>query len=162
MIQAKRQEVDVLVGVHLRRTDFAEYQGGAYYFDDKAYANWMRQLTVCAELAEQRVGFLLSSDATVHLEHFDGFNVFRIPDALSIEDLHALSACDYIMGPPSTFSMWASFYGNVPLRLFKFESEACELSQFSPIVALNEFANGQKLTHVNNDHWYMRVYNSGQ
>jgi hypothetical protein len=36
-----------------------------------------------------------------------------------VEDLYLLSKCDYIMGPPSTFSGWASFYGNVPLYMLK-------------------------------------------
>jgi hypothetical protein len=27
----------------------------------------------------------------------------------------ALAKCDYIFGPLSTFSMWASFYGNHPM-----------------------------------------------
>ena len=31
------------------------------------------------------------------------------------EDLYCLSCCDYIVGPPSTFSLWASFLKNVPL-----------------------------------------------
>jgi hypothetical protein len=32
------------------------------------------------------------------------------------EDLHALSLCDYILASTySSYSRWASFYGNVPL-----------------------------------------------
>lgn len=33
----------------------------------------------------------------------------------TVEDLYALAECDYLIGPPSTFTVWASFYGNVPL-----------------------------------------------
>ncbi|MFN5837557.1 MAG: hypothetical protein ACK47J_12755, partial [Pseudanabaena sp.] len=32
-----------------------------------------------------------------------------------IEDLYSMAKCDYLIGPPSTYSMWASFYGMVPL-----------------------------------------------
>jgi hypothetical protein len=28
-----------------------------------------------------------------------------------IVDLYSLAACDVIIGPPSTFSQWAAFYG---------------------------------------------------
>ena len=31
-----------------------------------------------------------------------------------IGDLYSLAACDYIIGPPSTYTQWASFYGQVP------------------------------------------------
>ena len=29
-------------------------------------------------------------------------------------DLHTLILCDYIIGPPSSFGTWISWYGNVP------------------------------------------------
>jgi hypothetical protein len=29
--------------------------------------------------------------------------------------MYVLAACDLILGPPSTFSIWASYYGQVPL-----------------------------------------------
>ena len=32
-----------------------------------------------------------------------------------VGDLYALARCDYIMGPPSTYTQWASFYGNHPM-----------------------------------------------
>jgi hypothetical protein len=32
-----------------------------------------------------------------------------------VGDLYALARCDYIMGPPSTYTQWASFYGNRPM-----------------------------------------------
>ena len=32
-----------------------------------------------------------------------------------VEDLYALARCDYLVGPPSTYTAWASFYGQVPL-----------------------------------------------
>jgi len=32
-----------------------------------------------------------------------------------VEDMYALAECDYIIGPVSSFTQWASFYGNKPL-----------------------------------------------
>lgn len=34
-----------------------------------------------------------------------------------IEDLYAFAKTDLLMGPPSTFTLWASFYGDVPLSM---------------------------------------------
>ena len=65
-----------------------------------------------------------------------------------IEDVYALSQCDYILGPPSTFSMWASFIGDVPLRIVKYANENITLDQFSPILYQNVFKNGERFHHV--------------
>jgi hypothetical protein len=78
----------------------------------------------------QNVGFLICSDERIELKNFDGLNVFQIKDAILIDDLYALSECDYIIGPPSTFSEWASFYGSVPLRVIENGVETVLLNQF--------------------------------
>ena len=64
-----------------------------------------------------------------------------------IEDLYALSICDYILGPPSTFSMWASFYGGVPLRFIKHSNDKIFLREFSRIISQDVFENGTKFEH---------------
>jgi hypothetical protein len=33
--------------------------------------------------------------------------------------MYALAQCDLILGPPSTFSQWASFYGQRPLCIVR-------------------------------------------
>jgi hypothetical protein len=34
---------------------------------------------------------------------------------VAVEDLYAFAGCDLLVGPPSTFTAWAAFYGEVPL-----------------------------------------------
>ena len=36
----------------------------------------------------------------------------------TMEDLYTLAQCDIIVGPPSTFSEWASFYGSKDRLVF--------------------------------------------
>jgi hypothetical protein len=65
-------------------------------------------------LPESNVRFLLVSNQTVNAKNYDGLDIgFGPGDPAG--DLFALASCDYIIGPPSTFTMWASFFGNVPL-----------------------------------------------
>lgn len=47
-----------------------------------------------------------------------------------IEDMYSLAECDYIIGPPSTYTMWASFYGEVPLYMVDNPSLKPVLSDF--------------------------------
>jgi len=47
-----------------------------------------------------------------------------------ITDMYSLAKADYIIGPPSTFTMWASFYGSVPLLVIDNRKENILLSDF--------------------------------
>jgi len=45
-------------------------------------------------------------------------------------DLYALAKCDYILGPLSSYSQWASFYGNKPLYQLTGSQERLERAKF--------------------------------
>lgn len=47
-----------------------------------------------------------------------------------IEDMYAPAGCDYIVGPPGSFSNWASFYGQAPIHLLYDLNEAISLQSF--------------------------------
>ena len=105
--------VDVLVGVHIRRGDYAGWHGGAFLYSNATYVRAMRE-TQALFPAEARVRFLLFSNEPIVDEDFAEFDTGRSTDH-PVEDLYAMAGCDYIVGPLSTYSMWASFYGRVPL-----------------------------------------------
>ena len=48
-------------------------------------------------------------------------------------DLYSLTQCDLIVGPPSTFSGWASFYGSVPLNCITHKNQIIQTSDFKII-----------------------------
>lgn len=108
-----RRGADVLVGVHIRRGDYRRHMGGRYFFADTVYADMMRQT---ADLigGNRRVRFLVCSNETVAPEPFAGLDVAHGPGS-ALDDLYALAQCDRLIGPPSTFTKWASFHGQVPL-----------------------------------------------
>ena len=45
-----------------------------------------------------------------------------VSDATHLVDMYALAGCDLIVGPDSTFSHWASFYGNVPIHILNYKA----------------------------------------
>ena len=47
-----------------------------------------------------------------------------------VSDVCALARCDYIIGPKSTFSQWASFYGGKPLLQVCSNDDAVALENF--------------------------------
>jgi hypothetical protein len=48
-----------------------------------------------------------------------------------VQDMYALARCDYLLGPPSTFTIWSSFYGRVPLCHVESPDQELALASFS-------------------------------
>ena len=129
VLATNRAHADVLVGVHIRRGDYAGWHGGAYLFDNATYARAMREMRELFA-PEVRVRFLLFSNEPISATDFAEFDTGRSTDH-PVEDLYAMAGCDYLIGPLSTYSMWASFMGRVPL---------CHLHRpDQPIRALSDF-----------------------
>ena len=101
---------DVLIGVHVRQGDYRTHKP-AFFHATERYVRLMRVLE--AAFAGSRVAFLVCSDAPQPRDAFRSLRV-RFGTGHPAEDLFALAGCDYIAGPPSTFSQWASFHGRVP------------------------------------------------
>lgn len=124
-----RRYCDKVVGVHLRRGDYKNYRDGVFYFSDEVYFKWMEEI---AQESASEVCFLLCSNEPVNYRYFRerGIIVVEAPNH-PLEDLVALSLCDYIIGPPSTYSWWAAFMGDVPLHHLKSNSETVALEFFA-------------------------------
>lgn len=107
-----RQQADVVVGVHIRQGDYRTWKQGKYCYPVSQYAAWM------GEMAEQfpgrKVCFLVCSDEPRGASEFPGLSV-AFGGASPVVDQQTLARCDCVFGPPSTFSQWASFYGEKPL-----------------------------------------------
>ena len=49
----------------------------------------------------------------------------------AVEDLYMLSECDYVIGPPSTYSLVAAMYRDIPLcRMDQVKDGQLSLSDF--------------------------------
>jgi len=126
-IRRLREQADVVVGVHIRRGDYATFRAGVYFYPVARYAAWMHELA--GQFPGRRVVFFVCSDEPRTTAEFPGLTV--IPGAGSaVADLDALAGCDYILAPVGTFSMWASFYGNKPLFSIRDREAKIELSEF--------------------------------
>ncbi len=108
---------DVAIGVHVRRGDYATWNGGRYYFSDEAYAQAIARVAalfpgrrVCAIVC----GNAPQPDPAKMAKLLPGIAV-SFPRGGEADDLCLLSLCHRIMGPPSTFSLVASMYRDTPL-----------------------------------------------
>lgn len=114
LIERARADADVLVGVHIRHGIINFANARHYWNPPEKYVDWMGKIE--ALFPGRRVGFLICSDVQQDPAVFASFRTTFGTGHL-VEDLYSFAGCDYLFGPPSTYTMWASFYGEVPLRL---------------------------------------------
>jgi hypothetical protein len=107
-----REKADLLVGVHIRQADYRTWKNGIHFYETERYVQWMRDIAESNPL--KRVIFLICASNRLDETLFSGLPYVNGP-GVAAGDLHALSLCDQIIGPPSTFSGWASYYGGAPL-----------------------------------------------
>jgi hypothetical protein len=126
-IESLRREADIIIGVHIRQGDYRGWNGGKYFFPVARYAAWMHELA--AQFPGRKVAFFVCSDEPRSLGEFPGLIVGLGTDS-PVSDVYALAHCDYILGTKSTFSQWASFYGEKPLLQVCGTDEAARLENF--------------------------------
>lgn len=121
-----RDNESILVGVHIRRGDYKTFNSGDWYYTDEEYLNWMKSLS-----KEVRVKFVLFSNEPLDLAKFTDSNCEVVKmEGNAVEDLCCMSKCDYIMGPPSTYSWWAAMYGNCKRLILENRNMECSWDDF--------------------------------
>ena len=117
LTERARLNCDVLIGVHVRGGDkYRQWRQGAYYYDQATYMDLIERASRL--FSSDRVGFLVCGNERLDLESFTEWPYTR-GTGVPVEDLYSLAECDYLIGPPSTFSSWASYYGDVPRYVVK-------------------------------------------
>lgn len=127
------------IGLHIRRGDYSRWQNGRYLFSDEQYltvavslAKYFRTLLDNhSEQKKQIMMVICGNDPALNRQKFEEtlsrYNINTVfPDGNPAEDLCALSLCDALAGPPSTFSLVASMYHNLPL--YRIENPAAEIT----------------------------------
>ena len=124
------KENALIVGVHIRRGDYKEYRGGKYFFPISMYEKLAKSLTINS--SERRFVFLVCSDEHIDDNAFAGMNWSRGPGT-TLGDLHALSLCDLVMGPVSTFNRLSAFLGGIPRFEIQKSVDSLRFSDFKPV-----------------------------
>ncbi len=97
-------------GIHVRRGDYEQFEGGRYFYPIDRYVELMRSIA-----ERMPTAFIVCSDEKIDRNIFGDMDVTFGPGS-PVGDLYTLGHCDRILGPPSTFSHWASYYGDKPLH----------------------------------------------
>jgi len=122
------KQYDVVLGVHIRRKDYKQWNNGKYYYSFETY----EQLTgnFIQLFPNKSIFVVIFSDEKI------------IPGQLQIPTEHYIShfpyyidhklmgKCHYLIGPPSTFTLWPSFLYHVPYIHIYNPYQAFTLSDF--------------------------------
>ncbi len=140
LISIIKNSSDILIGVHIRQGDYEKHQNGRYFYSSEDYVKVMQ--FVQNLFINKKVGFLICSNFEQEKNLFNQFNYFFGNNHI-IEDMYSLAQCDYIMGPPSSYTMWASFYGNKPLYMIRDVSRVPKIEDFVQFYELKGIFHGR-------------------
>lgn len=127
LVATARKDCDMLVGIHIRHGDYRRWQGGKYFFTASEYADVMKRFA--ATMPGKRVRFLICSNEQQDEQNFEGLH-YVMGNNQMIEDMYAFAQCDALIGPPSTYTGWASFYGSVPLYALQSSMDTLAMADF--------------------------------
>ena len=135
-------EDSIWLGVHIRRGDYARWNGGRYYYSDAQYIGVVnRFIELMAKRGKMVNVAVFTNDPSLDKRYFSSAIDQRagellFPFGTPVADLEALSMCDYIVGPPSTVSLVASMYHDRPLYFIEDPYREFSLNDFSDFETL--------------------------
>ncbi|MES2568232.1 MAG: alpha-1,2-fucosyltransferase [Bacteroidota bacterium] len=113
------------IAIHIRRGDYKEWENGKYYYEDETYLKAIEKMSQLIN-APFRVLLFTNDDHLNNNLYLNSHSntYFSKQDVKS--DHYLMSRCDYIIGPPSSFSGWASYIGNT--KLFHLKDKSCDFT----------------------------------
>lgn len=130
-IETARQKGDVIIGIHIRRKDYKTFFDGKWYYENDVYKAKMKAMEDL--FVGKKCVFVICSDEIINKLDFSDF-ITLIKKRTPIVDLYLLAECDYIIGPPSTYSAWASFYKNVPISYIDTADQVINMDSFKSFI----------------------------
>ena len=132
---SERRDRVLRVGVHIRRGDYKTFNGGKFFYTDEQYVKVIKNFLNLIQTNLNKEGrvdssvaiYICGNDPTLDKDYYrqqlSTLNgplsietpSLSFPDGNPGEDLCLLSQCDYLIGPPSTFTLVASMYHDTPL-----------------------------------------------
>ena len=127
LIDKQKRPNSKIVGLHIRRGDYKSFKDGVHYFTFDFYSRIAESLI--KNHADENFVFLICSNEAIDKTVFNNLHWISGP-GYPLGDLYALSLCDYIMGPFSSFNRWSAYYGQVPRYEITARSDNLRLNDF--------------------------------
>lgn len=132
-----KEHHDIVIGLHIRYGDYRTHENGKYFYELEQYRKKVEEVLSGFD-QNQSVALFVASNENIDLRIFHGLNPFSVGVKSATYDLFMLSLCDYILGPPSTYSAWASFYGQKPIYFIENIEDKVSKQDFKDILQIWE------------------------
>jgi hypothetical protein len=134
LMRTLRSRYRTVVGVLVRRTDYAHWLDGRFHFELAQYRAWLEQLTGAFG---PDAGLLLASDDPGTAMLLEGLPAHLTTGAAGqeghyMESVAALSICDVVASPPSTFAAMSAFLGGVPILPLRHAGQQIRAEELMP------------------------------
>lgn len=137
----------IRIGVHIRRGDYKTFFNGRYFFDDDTYIDYVRKtLSILGDRDVQM--FVCSNDPHLNEEYYKK----TLPDleitfshGNAAEDLCLLSECDYLIGPPSSYTLVAAMYG---------KAKICWMDKRNHTIAADDYKDFNTAMRTFDNYWF--------
>jgi hypothetical protein len=140
LINEAKKRYDILLGVHIRQKDYKSFYDGKFYLAPDQYLQSVEHFK-SMQLPSQKIGVVICSDDRDALQKLqDKHPDYLYPKGNIVQDMYALSNCDYIIGPKATtMSTWASFIGESMLLQIAHSVDSFDLTDFQKVQRLEPF-----------------------
>lgn len=128
VVSDKLKEYETVLGVHIRRNDYKLWQSGKYAFDDSVYNRFIQNFIRLQN--GKRILVLFFSDEKLNMSSLCCPVDYLILKNKYYIDYQLMGKCNYLIGPPSTFTIWASFCYGVPYLHIENPQQALCLEDF--------------------------------
>jgi hypothetical protein len=105
-IDHKINNAEITIGIHIRRGDYKEWGDGMYFYEDAVYQSAIEKMR--SFFSDQNILIILFSNDIIEFELSDNMIISNNEWYI---DHYIMGRCDYLLGPPSTFTLWASYIG---------------------------------------------------
>jgi hypothetical protein len=136
LFKDKKGDNDLVIGIHIRYGDYRNFKGGKYFYSLEEYINLMKN--IMGLFPNKKVSFFICCNENISLNVFKDLPIFAGDIRNPSYDLFTLRLCDYIIGPPSTFSGWAAYLSNRPIYF---------IEELGVPINLNSFKDIKKIWH---------------
>ena len=96
------------IAIHIRQSDYRNWEGGAYYYEIDDYVAVMRHIN--RTLSTTPHVFYVFSEMKWTAAQFGSLPAIYEASHF-VDDFVTMGRCDYVVGPPSTFATWSAFLG---------------------------------------------------
>lgn len=113
-LQNFRNNHKILLGVHIRQNDFKDFYNGQFYHSCEIYRKQIKNFFGFFKDPSE-VGVVICTDDLSVLHNFADLGPMT-PRGNIVQDIYALSQCDYILSAKATtMSNWSAYYNNKPI-----------------------------------------------